>query len=119
MAISNATLGGLTRTELLEMHYKMSLLRRFEEKSAEEYTRGKIGGFMHLYIGQEAGGVGCMSTLRQDDKVLASYREHGLALASFSSKSAWVARPASTRCFSKIPIGSRVVRHSFSSSRVR
>src|SRR2546430_8046219 len=81
MAISNAMLAGLTRTQLLEMHYKMSLLRRFEEKSAEEYTRGKIGGFMHLYIGQEAVGVGCMSTLRQDDKVLASYREHGLALA--------------------------------------
>ena len=48
MAISNATLAGLTRTQLLEMHYMMALLRRFEEKSAEEYTRGKIGGFMHL-----------------------------------------------------------------------
>ena len=58
MAISNATLGGLTRAQLLEMHYLMTLLRRFEEKSAEEYTRGKIGGFMHLYIGQEAVGVG-------------------------------------------------------------
>jgi pyruvate dehydrogenase E1 component alpha subunit len=81
MAISNATLGELTRTQLLEMHYKMALLRRFEEKSAEEYTRGKIGGFMHLYIGQEAIGVGCMATLRTDDKVLASYREHGHALA--------------------------------------
>lgn len=82
MAISNAaTLAGLTRTQLLEMHYKMTLLRRFEEKSAEEYTRGKIGGFMHLYIGQEAVGVGCMSTLQADDKVLASYREHGHALA--------------------------------------
>ncbi len=42
MAISNATLAGLNRTRLLEMHYKMALLRRFEEKSAEEYTRGKI-----------------------------------------------------------------------------
>jgi pyruvate dehydrogenase E1 component alpha subunit len=81
MAISNATLGGLTRTQLLQMHYQMALLRRFEEKSAEEYTRGKIGGFMHLYIGQEAVGVGCMATLRPDDKVLASYREHGHALA--------------------------------------
>ena len=46
MAISDLTLAGLTRTQLLEMHYKMALLRRFEEKSAEEYTRGKIGGFM-------------------------------------------------------------------------
>jgi pyruvate dehydrogenase E1 component alpha subunit len=81
MAISNATLAGLTRTELLEMHYKMALIRRFEEKSAEEYTRGKIGGFMHLYIGQEAVGVGSIKALRLEDKILCSYREHGHALA--------------------------------------
>jgi len=80
MAISNAMLAGLTRTQLLEMHYKMALLRRFEEKSAEEYTRGKIGGFMHLYIGQEAIGVGSIATLRPDDKILCSYREHGHAI---------------------------------------
>src|SRR5207249_11356486 len=80
MAISNLTLAGLTRTQLLEMHYKMALLRRFEEKSAEEYTRGKIGGFMHLYIGQEAVGVGAITALRPDDKVLSSYREHGHAI---------------------------------------
>lgn len=80
MAISNATLAGLTRTQLLETHYKMALLRRFEEKSAEEYTRGKIGGFMHLYIGQEAIGVGSIGTLRPDDKILCSYREHGHAI---------------------------------------
>ncbi len=81
MAISNATLSGLTRTQLLEMHYKMALLRRFEEKGAEEYTRGKIGGFMHLYIGQEAVGVGSITALRPRDKILCSYREHGHALA--------------------------------------
>ncbi len=81
MAISNTMLAGLTRPQLLEMHYKMALLRRFEEKSAEEYTRGKIGGFMHLYIGQEAVGIGSISTLRQSDKILCSYREHGHALA--------------------------------------
>jgi pyruvate dehydrogenase E1 component alpha subunit len=81
MAISNATLAGFTRTELLEMHYMMALIRRFEEKSAEEYTRGKIGGFMHLYIGQEAVGVGSITALRPDDKILCSYREHGHALA--------------------------------------
>ena len=78
---SNATLAGLTRTQLLEMHYMMSLLRRFEEKCAEEYTRGKIGGFMHLYIGQEAVGVGSLTALRPDDNVLSSYREHGQAIA--------------------------------------
>jgi pyruvate dehydrogenase E1 component alpha subunit len=80
MAISNVTLAGLTRTQLLEIHYKMALLRRFEEKAAEEYTRGKIGGFMHLYIGQEAVGVGCLAALRPDDNVLSSYREHGQAM---------------------------------------
>src|SRR5204862_7033306 len=81
MAISDLTLAGLSRTELLQMHYKMALLRRFEEKGAEEYTRGKIGGFMHLYIGQEAVGVGSMAALRPGDKILCSYREHGHALA--------------------------------------
>lgn len=81
MAISNATLAGLTRTQLLEMHYMMSLVRRFEEKSAEEYTRGKIGGFMHLYIGQEAIGIGSITTLRKTDIILSSYREHGHAIA--------------------------------------
>src|SRR5260370_28307275 len=80
MAISNVTLAGLTRTQLLETHYKMALLRRFEEKAAEEYTRGKIAGFMHLYIGQEAVGVGCITAMRPDDKVLSSYREHGQAI---------------------------------------
>jgi len=81
MAISNATLGGLTRIQLIEMHYMMALLRRFEEKSAEEYTRGKIGGFMHLYVGQEAVGVGSIAALRQSDKILCTYREHGHAIA--------------------------------------
>src|SRR5258707_1215171 len=82
MAISNVTtVAGLTRAELLHIHYQMALIRRFEEKSAEEYTRGKIGGFMHLYIGQEAVGVGCITALRPSDKILCSYREHGHALA--------------------------------------
>jgi pyruvate dehydrogenase E1 component alpha subunit len=82
MAITDTTrLGGLTRSQLLAMHYQMLLLRRFEEKSAEEYTRGKIGGFMHLYIGQEAVGVGSIQTLRREDKIVCSYREHGHALA--------------------------------------
>ncbi|HLZ60441.1 MAG TPA: pyruvate dehydrogenase (acetyl-transferring) E1 component subunit alpha [Ktedonosporobacter sp.] len=91
MAISNATLAGLTRTQLMDMHYMMALLRRFEEKSAEEYTRGKIGGFMHLYIGQEAIGVGSIAALRQSDKVLCSYREHGHALAKGMSPRAVMA----------------------------
>lgn len=60
---------------------KMLLVRRFEEKAAEVYTLGKIGGFCHLYIGQEAVGVGALSTLTLDDYILVSYREHGHALA--------------------------------------
>jgi pyruvate dehydrogenase E1 component subunit alpha len=64
--------------DLLE---KMLLVRRFEEKSAEMYTLGKIGGFCHLYIGQEAVGVGAIASLEPEDAVLCSYREHGHALA--------------------------------------
>jgi len=60
---------------------KMLLIRRFEEKAAELYTLGKIGGFCHLYIGQEAVAVGALSTIGPEDYVLASYREHGHALA--------------------------------------
>ena len=59
----------------------MLLIRRFEERAAELYTTGKIGGFCHLYIGQEAVAVGALSTLRKDDYILTSYREHGHALA--------------------------------------
>jgi pyruvate dehydrogenase E1 component alpha subunit len=64
--------------DLLE---KMLLIRRFEEKAAEMYTLGKIGGFCHLYIGQEAVAVGAISPLEPQDAVLCSYREHGHALA--------------------------------------
>jgi pyruvate dehydrogenase E1 component alpha subunit len=63
---------------------EMSLIRRFEEKAAEMYAHGKIGGFLHLYIGQEAVAVGAISTLRPDDYVIASYREHGHCLAKGS-----------------------------------
>ncbi|MDQ3517734.1 MAG: pyruvate dehydrogenase (acetyl-transferring) E1 component subunit alpha, partial [Gemmatimonadota bacterium] len=59
----------------------MLLQRRFEEKVAEAYALGKIGGFCHLYIGQEAVGTGAISVLREDDYVVTSYRDHGQALA--------------------------------------
>ena len=74
-------LSRLNPDELIELYRQMLLIRRFEEKSAEAYVAGKIGGFCHLYIGQEAVGVGALSAIRKDDYVLASYREHGLALA--------------------------------------
>ena len=63
---------------------QMSLIRRFEEKAAEMYALGKIGGFLHLYIGQEAVAVGAISTLRPDDYAISSYREHGHCLAKGS-----------------------------------
>jgi pyruvate dehydrogenase E1 component alpha subunit len=78
---SRVNSSGLKVDQLLELYRQMLLIRRFEEKSAEVYVAGKIGGFCHLYIGQEAVGVGTISAIRKDDYVLASYREHGLALA--------------------------------------
>lgn len=66
---------------LLKMFRQMLLIRRLEEKAAESYSLGKIGGFCHLYIGQEAVAVGSISALRPDDYVLTSYRDHGQALA--------------------------------------
>jgi pyruvate dehydrogenase E1 component alpha subunit len=66
------------RRELLR---SMLLQRRFEERTAEAYALGKIGGFCHLYIGQEACGTGAISVLRDDDYVITTYRDHGQALA--------------------------------------
>jgi pyruvate dehydrogenase E1 component alpha subunit len=63
---------------------QMALIRRFEEKAAEMYALGRIGGFLHLYIGQEAVAVGATSTLRPDDYAISSYREHGHCLAKGS-----------------------------------
>ena len=59
----------------------MLLIRRFEEKAAELYSAGKIRGFLHLYIGEEAVATGVMQALTPDDAVVATYREHGQALA--------------------------------------
>src|SRR5881296_3040465 len=61
--------------------YTMLLIRRFEEKAAEAYTLGKVGGFLHLYIGQEAVAVGASSVLRAADYAISAYREHGHCLA--------------------------------------
>ncbi len=65
---------------LREMLYQMVLGRRFEEKCAEVYRMGKIGGFCHLYIGQEAIGVGSMMALKPTDMVITSYRDHVQAM---------------------------------------
>ena len=60
---------------------QMLMIRRFEEKSAELYAATKIRGFLHLYIGEEAVAVGVMAALTPEDAVVATYREHGQALA--------------------------------------
>src|SRR5215510_8036799 len=79
------------RETLIQLLRQMVLIRRFEEKCAESYSLGKIGGFCHLYIGQEAVGVGAISALREDDYVLTSYREHGQAIAKGISPEAVMA----------------------------
>jgi pyruvate dehydrogenase E1 component alpha subunit len=76
-----ARLEGFDQNTLIDLYRQMLLIRRFEEKSAEAYSMGKIGGFCHLYIGQEAVAVGAISAIRPDDYVLTSYRDHGQALA--------------------------------------
>ena len=75
----------------MKIFHQMLLVRRFEEKCAESYSLGKIGGFCHLYIGQEAVGVGAISALRDDDYVLTSYREHGQAIVKGISPEAVMA----------------------------
>jgi pyruvate dehydrogenase E1 component alpha subunit len=69
------------RDQALHLLREMLRIRRFEEKAAELYTVGKIRGFLHLYIGEEAVAVGAMQALTPDDAVVATYREHGHALA--------------------------------------
>jgi pyruvate dehydrogenase E1 component alpha subunit len=71
----------MTKDEALVQYRAMLLIRRFEERCAQVYVEGKIGGFLHLYIGQEAVAVGAMSLLRPDDYFVTSYRDHGYALA--------------------------------------
>jgi pyruvate dehydrogenase E1 component alpha subunit len=71
----------IERALSLTLLKEMLRIRRFEEKCAELYSAGKIRGFLHLYIGEEAVAVGAMQALRPEDAILATYREHGHALA--------------------------------------
>jgi pyruvate dehydrogenase E1 component alpha subunit len=79
--VGTAILKPMTRDEALAHYRTMLLIRRFEERCAQVYVEGKIGGFLHLYIGQEAVAAGAMSLLRPDDYFVTSYRDHGYALA--------------------------------------
>ncbi|MEJ2320405.1 MAG: pyruvate dehydrogenase (acetyl-transferring) E1 component subunit alpha [Gemmatimonadales bacterium] len=79
-AADRSDLLGLEDGELRELLRLMILARRFEEKTAESYQLGKIGGFLHLYVGQEAVAAGAITALREDDYVISAYREHAHAL---------------------------------------
>jgi len=69
------------KDELLPLYRQMRLIRRMEEESARAYVQGKIGGFLHLYIGQEAIAVGAEAAIEPSDNVITTYRDHGFALA--------------------------------------
>jgi pyruvate dehydrogenase E1 component alpha subunit len=73
--------GATTPEQRMALLRSMLLQRRFEERCAEAYAMGRIGGFCHLYIGQEATGTGAISALRDDDYIITTYRDHGQALA--------------------------------------
>jgi pyruvate dehydrogenase E1 component alpha subunit len=77
--------------QLHELYRRMILIRRFEEKTAEMYSRGKITGFCHLYAGEEAVAVGAISALYDKDYVVSTYREHGHCLAKGASPRAVMA----------------------------
>lgn len=68
------------KAELLGLYRRMQLIRRVEEEAARAYVQGKIGGFLHLYIGQEAIAVGTEAAIRPTDYVITTYRDHGFAL---------------------------------------
>ena len=80
-ATQNSAALPLGHDELLRLYKQMVEIRLFEEKCEELYQKGKIGGFMHLYIGQEATGVGTIAARQPIDNVITGYRDHGAALA--------------------------------------
>ena len=73
---------GLTPDQLRHAYHDMLLIRRFEEKAGQLYGMGLIGGFCHLYIGQEAVVVGMQMAVSEGDEVITSYRDHGHMLAT-------------------------------------
>lgn len=81
MSKAGKKLPKLTKKHARELLAQMVLIRQFEEKCVELYSAGAIRGFLHLYIGEEANAVGVMQALKSDDAVVATYREHGHALA--------------------------------------
>ena len=90
----------------VEMLAMMLLIRRFEERASQQYQAQKIGGFCHLYIGQEAVVVGALAATRPDDYVITAYRDHAHALARGTSADACMAE-----LFGKVTGCSRDARH--------
>ena len=77
----NPEINILNKEHLIKLYQEMLLIRRFEEKAGQLYGMGSIGGFCHLYIGQEAVVVGMQSVSKEGDSVITSYRDHGHMLA--------------------------------------
>jgi len=77
----------MEKQEYLDLYYQMVLIRVIEEEAAQLYQQGKIGGFLHLYIGQEAVSTGLISVRKPEDRVITAYRDHGVAInCGLSSK---------------------------------
>jgi pyruvate dehydrogenase E1 component alpha subunit len=89
--IEREVLQAQEKTKLLEYYRQMLAIRRLEEAAAKAYSQGKIGGFLHLYIGQEAVAVGAVAALKPEDYVITSYRDHGQAYAKGMSARAIMA----------------------------
>jgi pyruvate dehydrogenase E1 component alpha subunit len=70
----------MEKSEYLELLRQMAVIRHMEERAAELYQEGKIGGFLHLYIGQEAVSTGIISIRKPEDRVITAYRDHGVAI---------------------------------------
>lgn len=70
----------MEKSEHLDLYQQMVVIRILEERSAELYQQGKIGGFLHLYIGQEAVSTGLISARKPQDRVITAYRDHGVAI---------------------------------------
>ena len=79
--VTTQTSNNLPKDKLMDMLYQMMLIRRFEERTMQAYQQAKIGGFCHIYIGQEATAVGAVAALLDDDPIITAYRDHGHALA--------------------------------------
>lgn len=70
----------MEKQEYLSIYHQMVLIRRLEEEAAQLYQQGKIGGFLHLYIGQEAVSTGLISARKPQDRIITAYRDHGVAI---------------------------------------